>query len=653
MSIASIQPQPAPLSAPRLSTADRVALFFVLLVGCILRLQGLGATSFWHDEVTQAISAVQPTWSQMMAWVPPNKPPFFYVVEFLVARVSYTEWALRFPSCLAGVLTLWVFWRLSLALFRQTSAALLATALAASSPLLITYAQEARPYAMSLLFSLLALDSVIALLRDPRRWRVALVVLWLSLACWTLYFAAALFLVQAIGLLCLLLARRWKLERNPGARPASPLALALWGHALTVPFLIPIFWLLPQDGGAGLPGGWETIGQVIGWISFGNDRCVVWYAACPIMALALFGAWRGMRGRASATLFLIFWAFVAQTIQLLLYTAQNHWVLSRYHLSYAPPILILAGKGIADLLGMMRFSRRWTAQVAAALAVLLAFAAIAPLRSRAVYRANLRPVMKNLAKQSASVKAVFTDREFGYIYDFYRERYIPKAPPTVEIQSIARVLAGLPKSGKVWCLAHSDYVGGNEKILYSMNPSLPRPLPPGLVMAECDADKAFKHLLRYKPLAVQWKAQQAPLPVEFLAGEERALTFLGAGWTFENEVWGKKNVRWINGKRADAMFLCAKQAPTTLTLSLCCRYPDGMPRQRVSVWWDGKRIGQIVPRMDESFTEQSFRLPPRVPAEDGPHWLRLTTRYSRFEFKPITKKELRDICVAVDRIRVE
>lgn len=134
------------------------ALWALCGLALVLRAYRLGHQSLWMDEVLTATTARQ-SLARLLTdpLVDVNFPPLHNVVVHLVQRwVGESDVLLRLPSALAGVLSV-------PALFAGTRswvgdrAAGLAALFLAISPFHLWYSQEARPYALLVLFGLSAI----------------------------------------------------------------------------------------------------------------------------------------------------------------------------------------------------------------------------------------------------------------------------------------------------------------------------------------------------------------------------------------------------------------------------------------------------------------------------------------------------------------
>ncbi len=137
-----------------------------------LRFATLGAQAYHHDEVVTASRVLRGDFAHAMEAVgfSESAPPLYYALAWLWTQLTGTgEVGLRSLSALAGVATVPVAYLLGAEL-RERRAGYLAAALVAVNPMLLWYSQEARGYALLVLFtSLAALYFVRALGEAPSR----------------------------------------------------------------------------------------------------------------------------------------------------------------------------------------------------------------------------------------------------------------------------------------------------------------------------------------------------------------------------------------------------------------------------------------------------------------------------------------------------
>lgn len=130
--------------------AGSLLLGLALIAAAALRFQGLGSQSLWIDEflMIQRASLGEPF--RLADWFAnPQGPLPALILRLWTSVAGTTESALRFPSAVFGVITVWLVYRLGRRL--DPAAALPAALVAAISPFLIWYSQETRHYALMLL----------------------------------------------------------------------------------------------------------------------------------------------------------------------------------------------------------------------------------------------------------------------------------------------------------------------------------------------------------------------------------------------------------------------------------------------------------------------------------------------------------------------
>lgn len=133
------------------------------ILAALLRLYHLGAQSLWIDELfTRAAAEVGGRMSVARLLEDVHGPLYSLAVHLWSRVAGDHEWALRFPSALAGILAVPVMARLAERWFGR-DAAIPAAWLAAASPFLVWYGQEARNYSWLILFSALAASLLLEL----------------------------------------------------------------------------------------------------------------------------------------------------------------------------------------------------------------------------------------------------------------------------------------------------------------------------------------------------------------------------------------------------------------------------------------------------------------------------------------------------------
>ena len=208
-------------------TIDGKALFrtvvaIVVVLGIVFRLGNLAAKPYWEDEVytstlvagyemesieadlegkltsVEALSKYQDvqlgqSWkntSVALAKRPEHTPLYFLLARAWAECFGSSVTTMRAFPAVTSLLTLPLFYWLSVLLFESSEAAAIALCLACTSPILIRYAQDARPYSLWVVGILLSSAMLLYSLKHNQRRN------------WMLYSASVAFAVMTNWLSC-------------------------------------------------------------------------------------------------------------------------------------------------------------------------------------------------------------------------------------------------------------------------------------------------------------------------------------------------------------------------------------------------------------------------------------------------------------------
>jgi 4-amino-4-deoxy-L-arabinose transferase-like glycosyltransferase len=335
---------------------NRVFEIGILLLAALVRLWGLGVQSLWLDEAFSHLFATLPL---RVAWqaiiVDAVHPPLYYLLlRPWLALAGGSEFALRFPSAVAGVL--------SVALVLQAgrrwlgvSAGWWAALLLALNPFHVWYSQEARMYALLGLLALAGLLAFWQALHDqrPRVWAVLAGVS--ALAYLTHYFGLYLPLVEFAFLLVTFRRHHHVLARWAVTQTVAVLPFAGWVTALYT------------IGGGAFGIGWIRKPQPADLLrtlwSFGvvYDGRVTWLVVAGLLiwcGLLMVGVVR--RRSAGRTRLLLILALALPPLATFLLSLRRPTYVDRFFIGSLLAFLLLAAAGLAHL----PRTARWTAGLA-------------------------------------------------------------------------------------------------------------------------------------------------------------------------------------------------------------------------------------------------------------------------------------------------
>lgn len=178
------------------------ALAALVAAGAAIRFATLDTQSYWLDEIA-TVNLLHRSLRSMIAGVAQGEstPPLYYCLAWLWSKVFGTgEVGLRSLSALLGTATIPVAYALARRVASDV-AGLVAAALAAFSPILVWYSQEARSYALLVLLSGVTLLALLNLVDSPSPRRALLWALASVAALATHYFAGFLVGGEVVWLL--------------------------------------------------------------------------------------------------------------------------------------------------------------------------------------------------------------------------------------------------------------------------------------------------------------------------------------------------------------------------------------------------------------------------------------------------------------------
>ncbi len=305
-----------------------------------------------------------------MARTEPNPPLYWFLLHGWMRVAGQSELAVRWPSVLAGVLTVALAYRLGRALI-SGAVGLGAALLVAVSPFLIWYSQDARVYA---LLSALVLAAIWQTWEAARRnrlfnWLAAGALWWLAL--FAHYFAAFPFVSVAAALFLAPQTRpRWK-----------PAGIMLLGIGLAgLPWALYVGPLLAGQSKAWISSlgigemFWRTLSAAsVGTQAAGATPTLQLVGVSLLTLLIGLGVWGMFRHNRSAALWLCA-AGLGPPLELWWLSLLRPAFTEQYLISSWPVILILAACGVWAL-ARFRIAGAWLGRIVTAgwmLAVLFA-----------------------------------------------------------------------------------------------------------------------------------------------------------------------------------------------------------------------------------------------------------------------------------------
>lgn len=138
-----------------------ILLLFILIGAAAVRLYGLASESLWIDEALSVQTA-----KNILTWLTDvnlyldkcmeRNPPFYFIfLHYWMLLFGSSEFSIRLPSVIFGILSVYTIYNVTALLYDRRSA-LTASFIAAFTISFVYYSQEARPYGLLILMSVLS-----------------------------------------------------------------------------------------------------------------------------------------------------------------------------------------------------------------------------------------------------------------------------------------------------------------------------------------------------------------------------------------------------------------------------------------------------------------------------------------------------------------
>jgi hypothetical protein len=389
------------------------ALWLTLIIGvaALLRFYGLTFQSYWFDELFSAHYS-DPAHSFMTVirlTLADVHPPLYQLMMWLSYHAfGYTEWAGRLPSAIAGVLTVPVIYFLGRELFDKRTG-LYAAALAVANFYLLYYAQEARSYAFLYFLGSLSFLYFMRALRDESRLNLALYISATLALVYTHYFGFVIMLAQGCVVCAYIYRTGW--PNRPLINRAAIAGLVI---ALAVAPLVP--GILSQSAVTEFWIEQPSVGFLAEYLQAYFGSVVI---TLLILLLIIYAIGKSLftdtpQPARFAVQALLIWIALGYLVPWLRGFVGQPVLTDRNTIMLVPPLLLLAGYGLASLPGVLL-----QRLVAAGLVAYSFYYLLVPLDYyRSVQKHQYREITQAMAEFEPSVP-VYTLRYNDTKYNVY------------------------------------------------------------------------------------------------------------------------------------------------------------------------------------------------------------------------------------------
>lgn len=190
---------------------ENILVILIIILGITLRIYNLSGESLWLDEalsVKIACSSLIETFR-----IQDNTPPLYYLILHLWIKVfGASEFSVRFPSVVFGVLGIWMIYKTGELMFNRY-VGILASMIMSVSRFHISFSQEARTYSLMVFLALISMFFFVRLQKSRALPEVSGYVIFSALLLYSHIYGFFILLAQNIYFLsCAFLSKKRALE---------------------------------------------------------------------------------------------------------------------------------------------------------------------------------------------------------------------------------------------------------------------------------------------------------------------------------------------------------------------------------------------------------------------------------------------------------
>ncbi len=218
-------------------------LFFIFCIGSFLRIYHLGYKGLWGDEIGQVFAANSGNISNVLSGAAHHlSPPLDYIILHFFLNFGISDFIVRLPSAIFGMLSIILIYYISKTLFGPKEG-LISAFLLAISPMHIFYSQEARMYSLFVFLSLLSLLFFIKAINDDSMLTWIGFIISNILNLYTHYFASFIIFIYALFIITMPYKKQYNItftENNIFSKHPYKTVLSHFVSSVLVIFLLYI-----------------------------------------------------------------------------------------------------------------------------------------------------------------------------------------------------------------------------------------------------------------------------------------------------------------------------------------------------------------------------------------------------------------------------
>lgn len=175
---------------------DNLYIWFIVLIGSVLRFHNLAGKSLWYDEAC-SVSFTQYSWQGVIFHRYMLKPVYFFLLKLWVGLFGTNEFVVRTLSVIFGSFSIFLIYKLGKNLFNR-NIGLISAFILSISPYHVYYSQQVRNYSLFLFLGSLSMLIFLRLRRSLTLTISLLFILNNLLLIYTHPFGIFILVIQAI-----------------------------------------------------------------------------------------------------------------------------------------------------------------------------------------------------------------------------------------------------------------------------------------------------------------------------------------------------------------------------------------------------------------------------------------------------------------------
>jgi len=323
------------------------AVTLLLLVAFALRAHHLNKPSLWTDE-GGTVFATRQAWRDTVDYLLDDAvhPPLFFFVQKAAFAFGESEYVMRWPAMIFGLLGVAVVARVG-SEWMGFEAGVLAALLTAVSPFAVLYSREVRMYSLLMLLVTSAMWSFSRLIAGSARVAVRAGFALISSALYlTHYFGLLTPLVQ-FAFLVLTFQRHyrhlrwWVVSQVVAAVPVGLWLIVQYAHGVT----LKIAWIQPPQ--------WTDLPRTLMQFAGGDGGGWLWRVAALCVVMAALGVW-ARRASARSSL-LVMWMLLPPLVTYAVSLRRPLYV-DRYMIGSLPALMLATSAGMLFVFRRLRLA---------------------------------------------------------------------------------------------------------------------------------------------------------------------------------------------------------------------------------------------------------------------------------------------------------